>query len=122
MVSLCERRHSMALKCSQFTKEFKVQVVHEVQAGKSLAQAAREHELHPGTIIEWCKKHEKYAERAIQGNGRSYRDEAKIAELERMVGQQAMEIARGRTYLTSCPAVIVAGQSIPNLRAFSTAS
>lgn len=83
----------MALKRRQFTREFKLQVVHEVQAGKSLAQAAREHELHPGTIIEWRRNHEKYAERAFQGNGRSYTDEARIAELERMVGQQAMEIA-----------------------------
>lgn len=83
----------MALKRRQFTKEFKLQVVHEVQAGKTLAQAAREHELHPSTIIDWRKNHEKYAERAFQGNGHSYTDEAKIAELERMVGQQAMEIA-----------------------------
>lgn len=83
----------MALKRRQFTREFKLQVVHEVQAGKSLAQAAREHEVHPSTIIDWRKNHEKYAERAFQGNGRPYTDEAKIAELERMVGQQAMEIA-----------------------------
>ena len=64
-----------------------------MQAGKSLAQAAREHELHPSTIIDWRNKHEKYADRAFSGNGRSYTDEARIAELERMVGQQAMEIA-----------------------------
>jgi len=83
----------MALKRRQFTREFKLQVVHEVQAGKTLAQAAREYELHASTIMEWRRNHEKYAERAFQGNGRSYTDEAKIAELERMVGQQAMEIA-----------------------------
>ena len=83
----------MALKRRQFTKEFKIQIVHEVQAGKSLAQAAREHEVHASTIIEWRKNLEKYADKAFQGNGRSYTDEAKIAELERMVGQQAMEIA-----------------------------
>ena len=83
----------MALRRRQFTKDFKLRVVHEVQAGKSLAQAAREHELHPSTIIEWRKNREKYAERAFQGNGHSYTDEARIAELERMVGQQAMEIA-----------------------------
>ena len=83
----------MALRRRQFTREFKVQVVHEVQAGKSLAQAAREHELHASTIIEWRKNYEKYTDRAFQGNGRSYTDQAKIAELERMVGQQAMEIA-----------------------------
>ncbi len=81
----------MALRRRQFTTEFKLKVLHEVQAGKSLAQAAREHELHPSTIIEWRRNHEKYAERAFQGNGRSYTDEAKIAELERKVGQLTME-------------------------------
>ena len=81
----------MALKRRQFTKEFKVQVVREVQAGKSLAQAAREHELNPSTIIDWRQNLEKYAERAFQGNGHSYTDEAKIAELERKVGQLTME-------------------------------
>jgi len=81
----------MALRRRQFTREFKLQIVHEVQAGKSPAQAAREHELHPSTIIEWRRNHEKYAERAFQGNGRSYTDEARIADLERKVGQLTME-------------------------------
>ena len=81
----------MALRRRQFTREFKLQIVHEVQAGKSPAQAARENELHPSTIIEWRRNHEKYAERAFQGNGRSYTDEARIADLERKVGQLTME-------------------------------
>ena len=81
----------MALKRRQFTKEFKLQVVHEVQAGKSLAQAAREHQLHANTILEWRRNHEKYAGQAFQGNGHSYTDEAKVAELERKVGQLTME-------------------------------
>jgi transposase-like protein len=41
----------MALKRRLFTKEFKLQVVREVQAGKTVAQAAREHQLHPNTIL-----------------------------------------------------------------------
>jgi transposase-like protein len=81
----------MALRRRQFTKEFKLQVLREVGSGKSLAQAAREHELHPGTILGWRKRHEQYAEQAFQGNGRSYTDESKIAELERKVGQLTME-------------------------------
>ena len=83
----------MSLKRRQFSREFKLQVVQELQAGKSLAQAAREHQVNAGTLVAWRKQQEQYAERAFQGNGRSYTDEARIAELERMVGQQAMEIA-----------------------------
>ena len=83
----------MSLKRRQFTKEFKLQVIREIEAGKSLAQAAREHQLHPNTILKWRKLHEQYAERAFAGNGQTYKDEARIAELERMVGQLTMENA-----------------------------
>jgi len=81
----------MTLKRRQFTKEFKLQVIREIEAGKSVAQAAREHQLHPNTIIKWRKLHQQYAERAFSGNGQTYKDEARIAELERMVGQLTME-------------------------------
>ncbi len=55
-----------------------------------MAQAAREHELHGRTILGWRKRHEQYAEQAFQDNGHSYTDGAKIAELERKVGQLTM--------------------------------
>lgn len=83
----------MSLKRRQFSREFKLQVVRELQAGKSLAQAAREHQISAGTLIDWRRKHEQYADRAFQGNGHAYTDEARIAELERMVGQLTMENA-----------------------------
>ena len=83
----------MSLKRRQFTKEFKLQVVREVEAGKAVAQAAREHQLHPNTIIKWRKLHQQYAERAFSGNGQTYKDEARIADLERMLGQMTMENA-----------------------------
>ncbi len=67
--------------------------MHEVQAGKSLAQAAREHDLHPNLISKWQRLHEQYAQNAFQGNGRAYTQEAKIAELERLIGQQTIEIS-----------------------------
>src|SRR5256885_11917847 len=81
----------MALRRRQFTKEFKLQVLREIEAGKPLAQAAREHELHATTILRWRQRHEQYADCAFQGNGRSYTDEAKIAELERKVGPLTIE-------------------------------
>jgi len=83
----------MTLKRRQFTKEFKLQVIREIEAGKAVAQAAREHQLHPNTILKWGKLHRQYAERAFSGHGQTYKDEARIAELERMVGQLTMENA-----------------------------
>lgn len=83
----------MTLKRRQCTRDFKLQVIREVEAGKSVAQLAREHQLHPNTIIKWRKLHQQYAERAFAGNGQSYKDQARIAELERLVGQLPMDNA-----------------------------
>ncbi len=83
----------MSQKKRQFTREFKLQVVREVEAGKSIAQAAREHQIHPTLITKWRSHNSQYGERAFAGNGNTYKDEARIAELERMIGQLTMENA-----------------------------
>ena len=83
----------MSLKRRIFTKEFKQQVVREVQVGKSIAQTAREHDLQPNLINKWQKLLEQYAQNAFQGNGHAYTQEAKSAELERLTGQQTVEIS-----------------------------
>lgn len=83
----------MALKRGLFTREFKLQVLREIEAGKSVAQASREHHLHPTLISKWQKQHSQYAQQAFSGNGNSYKDEARLAELERMIGQLTMENA-----------------------------
>lgn len=83
----------MGLKRRQFTRELKLQVIREIEAGKSVAQVAREYTIHPTQIRKWSQLQQRYAERAFAGNGQAYQDEARIAELERMVGQLAMENA-----------------------------
>lgn len=83
----------MALKRRRFTREFKLQVVRELEAGKTPAQAAREYHIHPTLIARWRQEHLRYAERAFTGNGHTYKEEARIAELERLIGQLTMENA-----------------------------
>jgi transposase len=69
----------LALKRRRFTREFKLQVVREVEAGKTPAQAAREYHVHPALLVRWRKAHRQYAERAFTGHGRLDKDEARIA-------------------------------------------
>jgi transposase len=83
----------LALKRRRFTREFKLQVVRELDAGKTPAQTGREYQVHPTVLVRWRQEHRQYAERAFTGNGRLYKDEARIAELERLLGQLAMENA-----------------------------
>lgn len=74
-----------------FTKEFKIEVVGELEAGLSLAAASRRYEVHPNTLREWRETYRENGEAAFQGNGKLYREEAKIAVLERKIGQLSME-------------------------------
>ena len=88
----------------QFSKEFKLQVIREVQAGKSMAHAAREYEVHPNCIAKWRTQLARYGSEAFQGNGHAYTHEAKVAELERIVGQYAAENALLKRALKSLEA------------------
>jgi len=83
----------MTIKRRQFTKEFKLQVLHEIEAGTSVAQAARQYQLHPNLIRKWREQVVRYADRAFAGNGHAYTDGAKVAELERLIGQLTVENA-----------------------------
>ena len=75
-----------------FSKELKLSILRQLDAGVSLVQVARENEIHPETIRQWKKRERKYGDRAFTGNGNAYTDDARIAELERTIGQQAHEI------------------------------
>jgi transposase len=83
----------LALNRRQFTREFTFQVVREVEAGKPLAQVAREYQGHPTVIRRWQQEHQRHAEQAFAGHGHSYKEEARMAELERMIGQLTLENA-----------------------------
>ncbi len=74
-----------------FTKEFKSEVVRELEAGLSLAEASRRYEVHANTLRQWRETYRESGEEAFQGNGKMYREEAKIAALERRIGQLSME-------------------------------
>ena len=80
-----------SLKRRAFTKEFKLQVIAEVDAGKPQAQVAREHQVTANMIAKWRRQLRQYKEHAFSGRGQAYTDEARISELERMVGRLTME-------------------------------
>jgi transposase len=74
-----------------YSREFKLKVLREIEAGKSQAQAAREYQLSDTAIYKWRQQFTKYKEQAFAGRGNAYTDEARLQELERMVGRLTME-------------------------------
>jgi len=75
----------------RFTKEFKHSVVQQLDSS-SQAEICREHNIHLNMLHRWKKEYESNPNDAFQGNGKLWKDEAKIAKCERLIGQLYMEI------------------------------
>ena len=79
----------------QYSPQFKLQVVLELLQGeKSAAQIARENGVGPDLLSRWRDVFQERAPRLFQdGRAEGSTEAARIAELERLVGQQALELA-----------------------------
>jgi transposase len=74
-------------KLRRYDRDFKISIVAELAGGKSLAQLSREYGIHPSLPSRWREELAQNPEKAFSGNGNTYKDKARIAELERLVGQ-----------------------------------
>ena len=70
-----------------YTREFKLAILAQINNGVPVAQVARENGLHPQLVFRWKNEYLQDPEKAFAGPGNPYKDQAKIAELERMVGR-----------------------------------
>ena len=76
----------------KFTKEFKQTAVRRLEDGQSVAEVSRALEVHPSDLHRWRRELHEHGERAFRGGGKKRAEEGRVAELERKVGPQAMEI------------------------------
>lgn len=79
----------------QYTREFKIATMRELEAGKSLAHVAREYQVSPKRLEVWKGEWRAKGELAFPGHGvrmESKLEAQRIPELERKIGQMAMEI------------------------------
>jgi transposase len=79
-----------------FSREFKLSVVREIASGaKRPAQACRDYELGEGMVLRWRHEYEVRGEAAFTPREASGVQalEQRIAELERVCGQRAVENA-----------------------------
>jgi transposase len=82
----------MGMSRRQFTKEFKEAAVRRLELGASLAEVARACEVNPNVLHRWKRELRDYGTKAFIGNGKPRTEGTQVAELERKVGRQAMEI------------------------------
>ena len=82
----------MGLSRRIFTKEFKLAAVRRLEQGVSIGEAARALEVSANVLHRWRAEFRSGAGNVFPGNGKQRWAEGRIAELERKIGQQALEI------------------------------
>jgi transposase len=79
----------------QYPREFKVSTMREIDSGKSMAEVARMYQVSPNRLQAWRGEWRAKGELAFPGpwaRPQTKLDAERIPELERKIGQQAMEI------------------------------
>jgi transposase len=77
-----------------FTPEFKAKLVLDVLTGTATpAEVCRKHQLSPNLIALWKATLLDRVSTVFQADEEKSAEAARIAELERLVGQQALELA-----------------------------
>ena len=76
----------------QFTQEFKLAAVRRLEQGISIGEVARGLEVNPNVLHRWRREFRQGPGNAFPGHGKQRWSEGRVAELDRKVGQQALEI------------------------------
>jgi transposase len=82
----------MGLSRRQFTREFKLAALQRLETGASVAEVARAFEVNPNVLHRWRREFRQGPGNAFPGWGKHRWEEGRLAQLERKIGQQALEI------------------------------
>ena len=82
----------MGLSRRLFTKEFKLAAARRLEQGGAISEAARALEVNPNMLHRWRREFQTGSGNVFPGNRKQRWAEGRIAELERKIGQQALEI------------------------------
>jgi transposase len=84
-----EKRHTSVKR--KFTRDFKLQLMHELKSGKDVGVMSREYNIHENQISKWRREYEKSPQEAFMPKKSKNKDDNNVAQLERMIGRLHME-------------------------------
>ncbi len=82
----------MGLSRRQFTKEFKLAAIQRLETGTSVAEVARAFEINPNVLHRCRREFRQRPCNAFPGLRKRRWEEGRLGQLERKIGQQALEI------------------------------
>ncbi len=84
----------------RYTARFKFQAVMEVLTGQqSVAQAAKERNVHPNSINKWVVEFRARGHEIFEQKQKENEEKKKIERIERLLGQKEVEIALLENFL-----------------------
>jgi transposase len=82
----------MGLSRRMFSKEFKLAAVQRLEQGVSLGEVARALEVNPNVLQRWRREFRQGPGNVFPGHGKQRWSDGRVADLERKIGQQTLEI------------------------------
>jgi transposase-like protein len=82
----------MGLSRRQFTRECKLAALQRLEMGSSVAEVARAFEVNPNVLHRWRREFRQGPGNAFSEAGKRRWEEGRVAQLERKIGQQSLEI------------------------------
>lgn len=70
----------------RFSREFKLSILKELET-KRLVEVSRAHNIAPSTVSGWRKDYEANPKESFSGQGNIWKEDAKLAEKDRLIGQ-----------------------------------
>ena len=106
----------MGLSRRMFSKEFKLAAVQRLEQGVSLGEVARALEVNPNVLHRWRREFRQGPGNVFPGPGKQRWSEGRVADLERKIGQQALEIDFLKGCLQRRPRAKDEGRPYPRTR------
>jgi transposase-like protein len=82
----------MGLSRGRFAKEFNLVAIQKLEMGASVAEVARAFEVNLSMLPCWRREFRQGPGNVFPGLGKRRREEGRVPQLERKVGQQTREI------------------------------
>lgn len=87
-------------KQRKFNPRLKFQIIVEaIRGGRAQTEVARQYSVHPQLLINWKKQFFEKGPSIFEGEGKKDNSEKKIENLEKIIGQQTIEIQLLKKFL-----------------------
>jgi transposase len=80
------------MKRRKFNREFKLNVLSELESGKTIGQVSSEKSISPSVISKWKNEYKANPDLAFSGNGNISSLESELSECKKVIGELYLQV------------------------------